>query len=277
MLDITRAYGLDFYFPAGDDTVGAHLRRYGEFARPEVDVLLAYATGKGGAFIDVGANIGAVALPFAKARPDWRVLAIEAHRGLAGVLAANVYGNQLYGVEPIHAAAGAKSQLIDFATPQLSARGNFGILSVHSKGEATEQVRMLRLDDIAPADTRVVKIDVEGYETEVMAGAKALLARKETVWLAEASDQHAEASERLLETFISAGYAVHWFFAPFVTPNSEKSRPEIVRNGDVNLVALPPGVENLWNLPSATPGSPRPTSAFAYTYLPRYGFPAPPS
>ena len=131
---------------------------------------------------------------------------------------------------------------------------------------------MLRLDEIAPPDTRLVKIDVEGYEAEVLEGASDLLAQKETTWLAEASDHKAEATGQLLETFLAAGYAVHWFFAPFITPRSEKAIPENVGRGDANFLALPPGALNLWDLPVAKPGHERPTRDFEYPYLARYGY-----
>src|SRR4051812_3701795 len=112
MLDSTRAYGLDFLFPLHDHVVGSALKFYGEFARPEVDLIGAYMNAlQLGSILDVGANIGSIALPLASRRPDWRVLAFEAHRGLAGVLSANVFGNGLSNVEVFHAAVGAQRGL----------------------------------------------------------------------------------------------------------------------------------------------------------------------
>src|SRR4051812_46304360 len=99
MLEVAEAYGLSFFYPRGDHAVGASLRDHGEFARPESDLICDYlAAAAPGTFIDVGANIGAIALPVAARHPAWRVLALEAHRGLAGVLAANAYGARLFNV-----------------------------------------------------------------------------------------------------------------------------------------------------------------------------------
>jgi len=64
-LDVTRAYDLDFRFPASDTVVGATLRTFGEFSRVELDVLLHLAPQPSGVMIDAGANIGSLALPFA--------------------------------------------------------------------------------------------------------------------------------------------------------------------------------------------------------------------
>jgi FkbM family methyltransferase len=272
MLDSTIAYGLTFLFPTADSAVGASLRNPGEFARTELDFLLEMA-GAPGALIDVGANIGAIGLPFASRRPDWKVIAVEAHRGLSGVLAANILNNRLYNIELFHAAAGSERGLVDFPATPLTEATNFGTIGFKTREGPMESIRMLTLDEIAPADTRLVKIDVEGFEPQVLKGASSLLERRETVWLAEATVQNPEASAEVIRIFQDAGYSVHWFYAPFATPASEKGRPKDAIRGDANVVALPPGVENVWNLrPVGSPGEQRPGDTAAYPYLARYGY-----
>lgn len=272
MLDSTVAYDLTFLFPAADSAVGASLRNHGEFARAELDFLVEMATGDG-AMIDVGANIGAIALPFAQRRPSWRVIAIEAHRALSTVLAANVLNNRLFNVDLFHAAAGAERGIVDFPATPLSEAANFGSIGFKMRGGPTEGVRMLTLDEIAPADTRVIKIDVEGFEPQVLSGAKSLIARRQAVWLAEATIQNPQATAEIIGVFQAAGYTVHWFYAPFATPGSSKGRPADAMRGDANVVALPPGVENTWNLtPVKGPGEQRPGDIAAYPYLRRYGY-----
>ena len=272
MLDCTLAYDLTFLFPARDSAVGASLRQHGEFARTELDFLADHATDSG-TLIDVGANIGAISLPFASSRSAWKVLAIEAHRGLSGLLAANTLNNRLYNVEVFHAAVGAERGLAEFPAASLSDEMNFGTLGFRSAAEATESVRMLTLDEIAPADTGLVKIDVEGYEPEVLKGAGGLLERRTAIWLAEASVQNPEPAAAVIRTFLDAGYSVHWFYAPFATPTCGKTRPETPQRGDANVVALPPGTPNRWSLPVVTdPAERRPGSVSAYPYLARYGY-----
>ncbi|WP_372786469.1 FkbM family methyltransferase [Phenylobacterium sp.] len=272
MLDSTVAYGLTFLFPTADSAVGASLRNFGEFARTELDFLLEMATGEG-ALIDVGANIGAIGLPFARRRPGWKVLAIEAHRGLSAVLAANVLNNRLYNVELFHAAAGAERGLVEFPATPLSEATNFGTIGFNTQDGPMESIRMLTLDEIAPANTRLVKIDVEGFEPQVLQGAAGLIARREAIWLAEATIQNPEASAKVIGAFQAAGYSVHWFYAPFATPVSEKGAPPDAGRGDANVVALPPGAANVWGLPLVgTPDERRPGDVSAYPYLARYGY-----
>ncbi|MFN3584948.1 FkbM family methyltransferase [Phenylobacterium sp.] len=272
MLDLTIAYGLDFLVPARDQTIGTLLRFHGEFAKPEIDFLLACATGTGGTFIDVGANFGPIALPFAKARPNWSVLAIEAHRGMAGLLATNAFNNRLYNVESFHAAAGADEGLARFPAVPLSAAMRFGLLSFDLDAPK-ETVRMLRVDDIAPPDTRLVKVDVEGFEPQVVGGAARLIDSRSAIWLIEAVGSRPEARAAVNKRFRDAGYDLYWFYAPFATPNSPKAKPGNVAPGDVNVVAMPSGAAPPWPLQALREVDERaPTGIEGYEYLRAYGY-----
>ena len=74
MLVQTEAYGLKLLVPANDTGVSQCLRDNGEFARVEVELIQSLVNG--GVYIDVGANIGSIALPLAKAAK--LVIAVEA-------------------------------------------------------------------------------------------------------------------------------------------------------------------------------------------------------
>lgn len=272
MLDRTVAYGLDFLFPAADTVVGACLRRHGEFARAELDFLVEMGT-QSGVFLDVGANIGAIALPFARQRPTWRVMALEASRTIHGLLCANALGNRLFNVEAHHAAAAAEQGFLEFPAVPLSSAINFGAVAIGDQARVTETVRTVALDDFAPPETRLIKLDVEGYEPEVLKGSVRLLREQRAIWFSEVIIQQGEATSGLIRTFLDAGYRVHWFYAPFATMAAPKDRPAESGWGDTNIVALPPSVANSWNLPEITdPSDVRPSKTKDYAYLRRYGF-----
>lgn len=271
MLDVTRAYGLDLLFPAGDSAVGRCLRVFGEFARVEQDLLADYLSAlPPGPVLDVGANIGSVCLPLARRFPDRRFLAVEAHRGLAGVLAANAINNQLWNVETHHAAVSDRDGLLTFPATPLDARGNFGTLAV-GEGEA---VLAVTLDTLAPPDTRLVKIDVEGHEERVLAGAGRVLREVRPVVLLEVGDRSQEARMALFAPLLAAGYRVCWFWSPFVSGKAPKTPgSEAKLQGDFCALALPEGVPNLWNLPSVD--EPRPQKVGCLPYAARYGLARP--
>lgn len=271
MLDTTIAGDISYLVPAADRTIGFLLRLHGEFAQPEIDFMVDCA-GDTGTLIDVGANFGPISLPFARRRPGWRVLAIEAHRGLAGLLAANAFNNRLFNVEAIPAAAGREAALHTFPAIPLSADMRFGLMSFDLEGPR-EQVRMLRLDDIATPDTLLVKVDVEGFEPEVVAGAPRLIESQTAIWIIEAVGTRAEARTAINQLFRDAGYQLYWFYAPFVTPLAPKAKAGSVAAGDVNVVAVPPGRSIPWPLKAVEDcGEAAPTGLEGYEYLRRYGY-----
>lgn len=269
VFDVTRAYGLTFHFPDRDDVIGGSLKTHGEFARPLLDFLLAAADRPGGLYIDVGANIGAIALPFAAQRPRWQVAALEAHRGIAGLLAANAVVNGLTNVEVHHAAAGPEARLADFPSPPLQARGNHGAAGFYTVGAPTEPVRMLKLDDLAK-DVRLVKVDVEGFEPEVLKGAGRLIRDVKPIWVVEATASRAAPAREAMRIFLEAGYQLYWLFAPFVTPLAPKT-PGKLALGDLNVVAVPPGYANPWNMtPATSADGDFPNTSAAHPYIHRY-------
>lgn len=214
------AYGLNFLVPPFDDGVGKCLRENGEFARVELEFILAACDGN---LLDVGANIGAICLPFAARRPEARVVAVEAHPEIAAVLSHNVSANSLGNVEVIHAAAGERAGLIDIPVPSIMRQGNIGAGSLYDRGHSSARVPMRPIDDIAPDNCRMVKIDVEGFEPRVLDGAKRLLNEVRPVWLIEVSRHRPNTAALVRETLSSAGYGLFWFFSPFIASNSWSS------------------------------------------------------
>ena len=277
MIDLTRAYGLTFMFPQNDITIGRALKTYGEFARPEVELIIDHlAAAPAGTYVDVGGNIGAMALPVAKRLPQARVIAIEAQRRLAGILAANALNNELFNIDVLHAAAGAQSGLKAFPQATLDARFNFGMVGAAMTDLPSEMVRTCTLDEVAPANTRFVKIDVQTFEPEVLKGAGRTIRETRPTWLIEADFKASEANARsTMKTMMEANYRLYWVYSPFVTPMSEKGRPgkEERIMGDMSYLALPEGVEPIWPLTQiADLHEPKPTEMAAFPYLRRFGY-----
>lgn len=277
MLDVTRAYGLNFLFPERDFAIGHSLKTHGEFAVAEVEMLAGLLNAeKPGTFIDVGANIGAICLPLASGRKSWRVIAVEAHRGLAQVLSANAFGNHLYNVEVVNAAIGDRDAIVDFPALRLNETGNFGVIGFGLRTEApTEKVRMATLDGFAPDDTRIVKVDVEGFEPQVLAGAKRMIETVRPVWLLEADvDNRREATEEVRRALMAADYDLFWFYSPFANIKAPR-KPSPVRpriQGDGAILAAPKGTPGLWPLPKIErPDEPWPSDPSLHPHAARYG------
>lgn len=269
MLETTSAYGLKLLVPTHDSGVGQSLRENGEFARIEVELIKELLDG--GVLIDVGANIGSIALPAAAAAS--LVIAFEANRGFANVLAANALNNGLWNVSVVHAAVGETERLARFPMMPLGAAANLGTSGFHMAGKYPEEVvRMTTLDLIAPAATKVLKIDVEGYEGAVLKGAQRTLTEIRPAWLVESSED-SPATRAVIQSFLDANYLVYWFFAPFVTPRPERGPPPTKLRGDVNILAVPSeSRQPSWEMNRVEAGGPRPTHVAHFPYLSRFGF-----
>lgn len=277
MLDVTRAMGLDFLFPQNDRIIGGGLRDYGHFAPAEVDLLQAYmAREAAGTFLDLGANIGAVCLPLAKANPGWNFVSVEAHGGLAQVLSANAYANHLYNVRVVRGVVGPEEAVVDFPEPNLATtKGNFGVLNMERTGMPTARVLMQRIDDLAPASTRIVKMDIEGHEGDALKGADHLLRTLRPIMLIEANPHYRASSVAVNARLLSEGYRLFEFYSPFAhasdPPKGGDAKPP--KQGDHGVLALPGDAPNLWDLPAIVVADHPPTTAAEkFGYLRRYGY-----
>jgi len=137
---------------------------------------------------DVGANIGYVTRALASlVGPNGAVLAIEPIPEMAAITAANVALAGFDNVELITAALGDAEGIATVRLPEAGNRGSSRIFG--EIGEELATTRVVRLDDIVGPETRidVMKIDTEGMDHRVVAGALATMRRWGTCALVEFS------------------------------------------------------------------------------------------
>ena len=129
----------------------------------------------GDVFVDAGANIGSWSVRAAQwVGPAGRVVSFEAHPFTFGFLRRNAALNNLAQITPFNLAVGA-------------AEGSVTMNFVgHNPGETHigadgETVRLRRIDDVMAelgiGQADYLKIDVEGFEGQVVEGARDLIAR----------------------------------------------------------------------------------------------------
>jgi FkbM family methyltransferase len=131
--------------------------------------------------IDVGANIGVHAVALARAvGPTGRVVAIEADPAVADRLDANVLLNGLENVRVVRAAAHATSGLtlgLNTTPPSSRSHAQGSLLRLGHLTGSVVAVPTLKVDDLGLRDVRLVKVDVEGAEWDVLQGALTTLER----------------------------------------------------------------------------------------------------
>ncbi len=143
---------------------------------PDTLALLKSWLHTGGSFIDVGANVGALSLPMANyLMTSGSVLAIEGSPLIGQYLMASLELNPYKNIRVENVLCGESSGEVDFYQAPES---HFGM---GSRGiqfdQAPIHLKMQSLDDLAVSHrpVRAIKVDVEGFEYQVFAGATAIL------------------------------------------------------------------------------------------------------
>lgn len=169
----------------------------------------------GDAVIDVGANIGLYSLLAASRTGAGRVIALEPHPVAANRLRENVTLNGLQNIDVRCEAAGPES-----GVARLTA--NLDTINHIVEDAVTTDsisVPVVTLDDLAnPGDqVALVKVDAEGFEAAVLAGAHRLLGeRAVTAWVVEVNGlggRYESGQETVLQTFERFGYFPYRYFA----------------------------------------------------------------
>ncbi len=168
---------------------------------PAIQAVLESTLRAGDVAFDIGANLGYFTLVMAKqVEPGGRVVSFEPDPEMFSALTRNV-GRNVHGsngIVTVAAAVGAEAGAVRFARGWRSTRGKI----VPDGGDL--EVELMKVDDAADrfGAPRVMKIDVEGAEFDVLSGARAVLKGEKPLVLVEVHSEELERRcARLLEEF----------------------------------------------------------------------------
>lgn len=140
--------------------------------------------------LDIGANLGAYSIPLAKSiQPKGGVIyGYEPQKTVYYQLCGNIVLNRLDNYEALNCAVGEESGFIDIPSIDYDEHhnvGGFSLIKEYREGQGIDQycnykksikTPMITLDSITiPKSPSLVKIDVEGYELNVLKGGKKFL------------------------------------------------------------------------------------------------------
>ncbi len=154
-----------FYLDDRPEHVKRTLRE-GQPWEPHVLTALAEKIAPGGTALDIGAHIGAITLPLARlVGSQGRVYAFEPQKRIFRELVYNLQLNRVENVVPLRFAVGSESAIIEMEPDRL----HDGQVRVGAGGDKAE---LRTVDSFSFSNVSVIKIDVEGYEGEVLHGAR---------------------------------------------------------------------------------------------------------
>lgn len=202
------------------------------FRDPAIQTFMERNLKKSAVFVDAGANVGTYSVRASTLiGSKGKVIAIEAHPFTYTYLLRNIAINKLTNIEPIQVALGSKQGAINIAYTETNA-GETHIAMDNKEGIS---VPMRTLDDILSehgvSSVDYIKIDVEGFEYQLLLGAQRTLAVSENVIVqTELNATHASRYGRSIkdtsELLSSFGLSPHYINADGTSRLADLSKHE---------------------------------------------------
>ena len=150
-------------FIGRDEYIGRSIYNYGEYNPDETEMLISLAKDR---CLDIGANIGCISQ--ALLRAGFRVDAFEPQPEMYAMLVENTSAGKDR-VSTYCTAVGSTGGMALMPKVQYSKKGNFGGLAIGDKSiYGSIEVPVITIDEFNYDDVGLMKIDVEGYEREVL-------------------------------------------------------------------------------------------------------------
>ena len=207
------------------------------FRRQHIGLILALARislargGSAGLAVDVGANVGYVAAWLAMRSDVQRVLAVEPNPRLVSLLEKNLGARGTV----IHAVAtresGRREFPVDLVNSSLSGFGNPSGMEFQ-----LEQVPAVTLDEVVgeAESVRLLKVDTEGHECDVLDGAQDLLLRHSPVIVIEVEKDRGRVLASLRDIVSRSAHR----YGSFVADCDGFLRPVSLEEGEVTATDL---------------------------------------
>lgn len=200
----------EVWFYGKDEYVGRSFFHYGEFSGDECDIILNLAD-RTKLSLDVGANVGAIAQMFEY--HQYPCVAFEPQPEIHNILTKNFSG------ETHNCALGSAEGEARMPRLRWGSKYNYGGMSLNTRTElGSYPVPVKTLDSFNFQNVGFIKIDVEGWEEEVLKGAVETIARYKPIMYIE--DDRKEKSASIRKFVVALGYSI------------EESNPHLYRENN---------------------------------------------
>jgi FkbM family methyltransferase len=215
--------------------IGRSLDLYGEYSEAEFH-LFDELLNPGDGIVEVGANIGSLTVPLArKVGNTGGVFAFEPQRLCFQTLCANVALNSLINVWAYNVACGQTTGSVRVPMLNPSVDYNFGQLAVAGQQQG-DFIACIPLDSFGIPKCRLLKVDVEGMELDVLRGATQLISRFQPAIYVE--NDRPEKSDELVRLIQSLNYELYWHRPALFNPNNFLNNPDNIFGTIVSLNML---------------------------------------
>jgi FkbM family methyltransferase len=239
-IGVKRAKHGVFMYNRNDLFIGRSLDLYGEWCEYEILLLRNYIR-ESDVVLDIGANIGTHSVAFAAMVGNaGRVHAFEPQPHLYHLLCGNVALNCLDNVTAHRKAAGSGSGRIGLSVlPSPDMPFNFGAMPLSEPGSG-ESVELVSVDSLGLTGCRLIKVDVEGMETEVLEGARETVEKFQPLLFVE--NNTLDKASQVIESVFRLGYRAYWHIRPYFHEDNFFANNENVfakTHPEANLLCAP--------------------------------------
>ena len=208
-----------FSFCHFDEYIGLSLREYGEFSEIELSLMSKFIM-KDDVVFDIGSNIGAFTVPFAKKVGELgQVYAFEPQKVIYELLQDNVNKNKLKNVKVFNVGIGKKKEELELNEIDYSKVGNFGGVSFkYDSSSFTKniknkkyKVKIINLDEFMEIEKcNFMKIDVELMELDILTGGKNFLKKfRPILWI----ENHEFYPNKINKFLLENDYNAYWAYS----------------------------------------------------------------
>lgn len=222
----------------GDAYVSRSLELYGEFS-PGERLLMEQLIQPGMTVVEVGANLGAHTVALARRCAPAPLYAFEPQQRVFQILCANLALNDIGNVVALPEACGEAEGEADLPAINYAGAGNFGGVSLlpATPGAAhAHRVRVRTLDSLGLPACGLLKVDVEGFEPQVLRGARETIMRHRPILYVE--NDRAANQDEVIRLMAGLGYRLYWHTPRLFDPGNFRGEKTNVFGGVVSLNVL---------------------------------------
>ena len=240
-LVLTKSRGGEFITLSNDTVIGESIRTYGEWSYRELDLIGQFIRPDSNV-LEAGSNIGSHTMFIARDLcPRGAVYAFEPRRLIFQMLCANMILNGVTNVHPFQLGLCAQEESFSESPIPLDFEANFGGLAPGGIEGTGEVLRLIPLDSMMDELPRIqlIKADVEGYEADMLRGARGLIARDRPVLYLE--NDRADKSPELLRLIDEMGYSSYWHTTAMYRPDNFANQAKDIfgaNAGSFNLLSI---------------------------------------
>jgi len=221
----TRIFGRYFFYYLSDDKYVGQRIALGKYEPYETQLILRQV-GTGDVVVDVGANIGYYTVLLAdKVGNSGKVYAFEPDKTNFEILKKNIEVNRLGNVILINAAVGSN----DGEKILYKSKENWGDHKLFGDG-IKEKIKIVKLDNFVKEKVNLMKVDTQGWEPEVIEGAKKIIEKDKPIIFFEyspASYEQAKLDGGKMMKFLKKIYKKFWWIDEWLYIYKKLSKEKI--------------------------------------------------